>query len=133
VAIFTARSERVARFLAGRWRTGELYARLDEFAPHSVRIATLLGSNAPQRALVAELGRIREHKLRESPDLERDAEVPERIYAWFEAASLVRGRLLLGRRGNRALTGVLSGSSAPASQARKGRAASKTYGPRESA
>jgi hypothetical protein len=75
------------------WRDGgerELHARLDEFAPHSVRIATLLGSNAPQRALVAELGRIREHELRESPDPERDAEVAARIYAWFEAASLVR-------------------------------------------
>lgn len=31
-----------------------------------------------------------EHELRESPDLERDAEVAARIYAWFEAASLAR-------------------------------------------
>jgi hypothetical protein len=75
------------------WRDGgerELHSQLDEFAPYSVRIATLLGSNAPQRALVAELGRIREHELRESPDRERDAQVAARIYAWFEAASLVR-------------------------------------------
>jgi hypothetical protein len=75
------------------WRDGgerELHARLEEFAPHSVRIATLLGSNAPQRALVGELGRIREHELREAPDPERDAEVAARIYAWFEAASLAR-------------------------------------------
>ena len=75
------------------WRDGgerELHARLEEFAPHSVRIATLLGSNAPQRALVAELGRIREHELRHSPDRGRDAEVAARIYAWFEAASLPR-------------------------------------------
>jgi hypothetical protein len=75
------------------WRDGgerELHARLDEFAPHSVRIATLLGSNAPQRAVVAELGRIREHELRERADPERDAEVGARIYAWFEAASLAR-------------------------------------------
>jgi hypothetical protein len=75
------------------WRDGgeqELHAQLDEFAPYSVRIATLLGSNAPQIAIVAELGRIREHELREPPDLERDAEVAARIYAWFEAASLAR-------------------------------------------
>ena len=75
------------------WRDGgerALHARLDEFAPYSVRIGTLLGSNAPQRALVAELGRIREHELREQADPERDAEVAARIYAWFEAASLAR-------------------------------------------
>ena len=75
------------------WRDGgerELHARLEEFAPYSVRIATLLGSNAPQRALVGELGRIREHELRGPPEPERDAEVAARIYAWFEAASLVR-------------------------------------------
>ena len=75
------------------WRDGgerQLHSQLDEFAPYSVRIAALLGSNAPQRALVAELGRIREHELRESPDPERDADIAARIYAWFEAASLVR-------------------------------------------
>ena len=75
------------------WRDGgerELHAQLDEFAPYSVRIATLLGSHAPQRALVAELGRIREHELRESSHPERDADVAARIYAWFEAASLAR-------------------------------------------
>lgn len=31
-----------------------------------------------------------EHELREPPDLEGDAEVAARIYAWFEAASLAR-------------------------------------------
>lgn len=75
------------------WRDGgerELHARFDEFAPHSVRIATLLGSNAPQRAVVAELGRIREHELRAPPEPERDAEIAERIYVWFEAAALAR-------------------------------------------
>jgi len=75
------------------WRDGgerELHGQLEEFAPHSVRIATLLGSNAPQRAVVAELGRIREHELRQEPDPGRDAEVAARIYAWFEAASLAR-------------------------------------------
>jgi hypothetical protein len=75
------------------WRDGgerELHAQLDEFAPYSVRIATLLGSNAPLRALVAELGRIREHELHGGPDPERDAEVGARIYAWFERAALSR-------------------------------------------
>lgn len=75
------------------WRDGgerALHARLDEFAPYSVRIATLLGSNAPLRAVVAELGRIREHELAAAPDPVRDAEVAERIYSWFESASLSR-------------------------------------------
>jgi hypothetical protein len=68
------------------WRDGgerELHARLDEFAPYSVRIATLLGSNAPYRALVAELGRIREHDLHAAADPQRDEEIAARIYAWF--------------------------------------------------
>jgi hypothetical protein len=75
------------------WRDGgerELRARLDEFAPHSVRIATLLGSNAALRALVAELGRIREHELGLPPDAERDGEVAARVYGWFEGAALSR-------------------------------------------
>ena len=63
---------------------------LDEFAPYSVRIATLLGSNAPLRALVAELGRIREHELRAPADPERDSALAERVYAWFEASTLPR-------------------------------------------
>jgi hypothetical protein len=68
------------------WREGgerELHAQLEEFAPHSVRIATLLGSNAPRRALVAELGRIREHELGEPPDHARDGQIAARIYEWF--------------------------------------------------
>lgn len=72
------------------WRDGgerELHAQLEEFAPFSVRIATLLGSNAPLRALVAELGRIRMHELATPADPARDAEVAERIYAWFESAA----------------------------------------------
>jgi hypothetical protein len=72
------------------WRDGgerELHAQLAEFAPHSVRIATLLGSNAPLRALVAELGRIRVHELEMPADPSRDAEVAERVYAWFESAA----------------------------------------------
>jgi hypothetical protein len=72
------------------WRDGgerELHAQLEEFAPYSVRIATLLGSNAPQRALVAELGRIRAHELDLPADPSRDAEVAERAYAWFADAA----------------------------------------------
>ena len=75
------------------WRDGgerELHARLDELAPYSVRVATLLGSNAPERALVAELGRIREHELNATRDPERDAELASRVYAWFQSASLAR-------------------------------------------
>jgi len=75
------------------WRDGgerELHAQLDEFAPYSVRIATLLGSNAPLRALVAELGRIRAHELGEPADPGRDDEVAKRIYSWFESAALSR-------------------------------------------
>jgi hypothetical protein len=75
------------------WRDGgerELAGHLDEFEPHSVRIATLLGSGAPLRALVAELGRIREHELRERADSARDAELAERVYAWFETSALSR-------------------------------------------
>jgi hypothetical protein len=75
------------------WRHGgerELHAQLEEFAPYSVRVATLLGSNAPERAIGAELGRIREHELRSEPDSERDAELASRIYAWFRRASAAR-------------------------------------------
>jgi hypothetical protein len=75
------------------WRDGgerELHAQLEEFAPYSVRIATLLGSNAPPRALVAELGRIREHELQVPPDPERDAELAGCVYAWFESSVLSR-------------------------------------------
>ena len=75
------------------WRDGgerELHAQLEELAPYSVRIATLLGSNAPERALVAELGRIREHELNAAPDPGRDADIAARVYAWFESASLAR-------------------------------------------
>lgn len=75
------------------WRDGgerELHARLDEFAPHSVRIATLLGSNAPLQALVAELGRIREHELHAPADPDRDADVAVRVYDWFGRSPLSR-------------------------------------------
>jgi hypothetical protein len=75
------------------WRDGgerELNSHLEEFAPFSVRIATLLGSNAPERALVAELGRIRENELQTPRSPDRDAEVAARVYAWFARASIAR-------------------------------------------
>jgi hypothetical protein len=68
------------------WREGgerELHAQLDEFAPYSVRIATLLGSAAPRHALTAGLGRIREHELKTRPNPERDEEIATRVHAWF--------------------------------------------------
>jgi hypothetical protein len=68
------------------WRDGgerELAAQLDELEPYSVRISTLLGSGAPEPALVAELGRIREHELGASPDPARDTELARRIRSWF--------------------------------------------------
>ena len=71
------------------WRDGgerELAAQLDELEPYSVRIATLLGSGAPERALVAELGRIREHELHARPDPQRDGEIASRIHDWFAHA-----------------------------------------------
>jgi hypothetical protein len=71
------------------WRGGgerALAAQLDELEPYSVRIATLLGSNAPLKALVAELGRIRAHELRAAPDPARDGELATRVYDWFHGA-----------------------------------------------
>jgi hypothetical protein len=71
------------------WRDGgegELNSQLEEFAPYSVRIATLLGSNAQERALVAELARIREHELEAPRDPGRDAVVASRVDAWFAVA-----------------------------------------------
>jgi hypothetical protein len=68
------------------WRDGgdqELAAQLDELEPYSVCIATLLGSGSPERALVAELGRIRQHELQAPADASRDAELARRIRSWF--------------------------------------------------
>lgn len=75
------------------WRDGgerELHAQLEEFAPYSVRIATLLGSNAPLRALVAEFGRIRAYELDAPDDPARDTEIGKRVHSWFESAALSR-------------------------------------------
>ena len=64
----------------------ELTALLDELAPHMTRVATLLGSRAPQPALAAELSRIRAHELAAPPDDERDRELARRVHEWFESA-----------------------------------------------
>ncbi len=91
------------------WRDGgerELRALLEEFAPYSVRIATLLGSNAPERALVAELGRIREHELQGASDPERDAAVASRVYVWFESASLARSKASRTSASSSSISGV---------------------------
>jgi hypothetical protein len=47
------------------------------------RIASLLASNAPLRALVSELGRIRQNELGAPPDAESDQAVATRVLAWF--------------------------------------------------
>ena len=69
------------------WRDGGergLAAQLDELEPYSVRIATLLREDgAPERAVLAELGRIREHELGAPPDPARDAELAHRVCSWF--------------------------------------------------
>jgi hypothetical protein len=92
------------------WRDGgerELNAQLEEFAPYSVRIATLLGSNAPERALVAELGRIRAHELGAARDLERDAELGSRVYVWFASASVARSNASRTSASSSSMSGVL--------------------------
>jgi hypothetical protein len=78
---------------AAEWRDfwrgqGErtLASLLDEYEPHTTRVATLLGSRASRRALAAELARIREHELRLDADPVRDTEIAARIHDWFESA-----------------------------------------------
>ena len=56
----------------------ELAALLGDLAPHTTRVATLLGSRAPRSALAAELGRIR--------GTEPDGELAARIDEWFAHA-----------------------------------------------
>ncbi|MGZ4390444.1 MAG: hypothetical protein ACXVZL_13790 [Gaiellaceae bacterium] len=56
----------------------------DACAWHATRIATLLGSRAPLRALVTDLGRIRTHELGLEPDPAEDAAAAERIQHWFD-------------------------------------------------
>ncbi len=51
---------------------------------HATRIATLLVSSAPLRALTGELGRIRAHELGLGPDTDTDRRAAEEIQRWFE-------------------------------------------------
>jgi hypothetical protein len=60
-----------------------------EAARPAERIATLLGSNAPVRALASELGRIRADELGSEPDPEADRSAAEAIQGWFASRSLV--------------------------------------------
>jgi hypothetical protein len=53
------------------------------------RLATLLGSNAPVRALASELGRIRADELDAAPDPEADRASADAIQTWFASRSLV--------------------------------------------
>ena len=54
--------------------------------PQSERIALLLGSSAPVRALAAELGRIRV-ELGDHPDAEADRDAAEKVSEWFQTRS----------------------------------------------
>jgi hypothetical protein len=49
------------------------------------RVATLLGSNAPARALASELGRIRSDELDAAPDPDVDRDAAEAIVSWFRS------------------------------------------------
>jgi len=53
-------------------------------APQAERVALLLGSSAPARALASELGRIRAELGRE-PDPDEDRAAAEAIHGWFAA------------------------------------------------
>jgi hypothetical protein len=53
----------------------------------ATRLATLLGSRAPQKALAAELGRMRV-ELGSPPDREADDAAAAHVQAWFPAGSV---------------------------------------------
>jgi hypothetical protein len=53
------------------------------------RIATLLGSNAPIRALASELGRIRVDELGARPDAAADQAAAEAMRGWFESRTFL--------------------------------------------
>jgi hypothetical protein len=50
------------------------------------RMASLLGSRAPAKALADELGRIR-HELADEPDALEDARAAQAVAAWFDEAA----------------------------------------------
>jgi hypothetical protein len=55
-------------------------------ATQAERVALLLGSSAPVRALAAELGRIRAD-LGAAPDVEADRDAAGKVSEWFQARS----------------------------------------------
>jgi hypothetical protein len=60
-------------------------ASLEEYVAQGTRVATLLGSRAPERALADELGRMRAD-VGAPPDRERDAAAAAAVARWFETA-----------------------------------------------
>jgi hypothetical protein len=54
-------------------------------------VATLLGSNAPPRALASELGRIRADELGAEPDRDADRAAADAIHDWFASQSAGAG------------------------------------------
>jgi len=55
------------------------------------RVATLLASSAPSRAVASELGRIRTDELGAAADPEADRAAAETILGWFAAQSVATG------------------------------------------
>jgi hypothetical protein len=51
------------------------------------RVATLLGSNAPPRAVASELGRIRADDLGIEPDPDADRAAADAVLSWFASRS----------------------------------------------
>jgi hypothetical protein len=60
----------------------------ERLAPQAERIALLLGSAAPTRAIASELGRIR-HDLGADPDADADRVAADRVHGWFQAQTRV--------------------------------------------
>jgi hypothetical protein len=56
-------------------------------AHYATRLATLLGSRSPLRAIAAELGRMRA-ELALPNDADEDAKAAERVQAWFPAGGI---------------------------------------------
>jgi hypothetical protein len=60
-------------------------ARVEEYVAQGTRLATLLGSRAPERALAEELARMRA-AVGAPSDAARDAAAAAAIARWFESA-----------------------------------------------
>ena len=56
-------------------------------AHYATRLATLLGSRSPLKAVAAELGRMRA-ELGLPPDADEDAAAAGRVHEWFPAGSI---------------------------------------------